>query len=157
MTRISKQTKFQIVRSILADIPVKYSSAAIREKILEAAINELPNEIRKIWDNPNTRNYVKLNHIGAKGFYAWVPSQDNDWKVPQSIVDMIEQAEQESKDRESLRLELKANIDSVLTVKQFQERFPDLVRYLPEDKKAAVNLPASTHIIDRLKIMGLKL
>lgn len=157
MTRLLKYHKSQLINNILADVPIKLTSAKIRDRMLEIAIDRLPREIRKIWDNPDTQGYVKLIHAGSHGIYGWIPAKEDDRDTPQEILDLIDEHNRESNQRDILRKELYSNFSSISTIKQFSERFPELVKYLPVQKEVVGNLPATTHLVDKLKTLGVDL
>lgn len=164
MTRLTKYQKSAIVDRVLADIPIKLTKASIADKLVQLAVDELPKEIRRIWDNEQTRPYVKLVHVGHGPVYTWVPGCDNrggaelfgdeKWK---SFKDLTMAHRAELNRRSELRIELEANFMSVKTRKQFIERFPELEKYLPDEEAPVNNPPATTHMIDKLRNLGLKL
>lgn len=145
----------------MADIPIKWKKTEIFESVFNQAVADLPSDVRKIWDNEKTRGYVRLIHAGHDSVYGWVPGYDEKNPLVGNCLENLKKdivsLKQEQKERSMMRRELEISFASIRTVKQFTERFPELVKYLPEEKKPIDNLPATTHMIDKLKEMGLKL
>lgn len=165
MTRLTQFQKTQMVNAIMRDIPVKHDPKLLKDKFLQTAIDALPPEIRKIWDNEKTRGFVNLDHVGVNGIYQWVPSERGSGSCEKkfskekwnALLDEMKAVKDEEQQRTNLRKEISANFSTIRTVKQFTEQFPELVKYLPDEKKPVGNLPMTTHMIDKIKEMGLKL
>ena len=164
MTRLTQYQKTLIVNAIMKDVPLKHDPKLLKDKFLQMAIDALPVEIRRIWDDEKTRGYINLNHDGFNGIYCWVPCERSSGsgeekfgkKQWEKFLTEVKAVKDEEKERSDLRNELSINLATVRTVKQFTDRFPELVKYLPDDEKPVINLPTTTHMIDKLKEMGLQ-
>lgn len=165
MTRLTVRDKDSIIRQIVADLPNNPFSEKIEQALNDAANEKLPTDIRKI-----DQNYINHVRFWFNGFVTSVPapvymnnSGSASWKQYfgekkwSEIEELCNARHKWNSDREVLKEQIKANVYSCSTEKQFTERFPDLVKYLPERRQSVANLPATNDFMERLKSEGLKL
>ncbi len=168
MTALSKYTKECIIRRIMADIPVDNIAQRAADAFLAAAVAALPPKVRAAYDDPETRNFINHARFGTNcgAIYGKAPAPIDTYSTSgwvafagQEAWDALMKAcadnRAQAQSRDKIKAELEANFASIRTVKQFQERFPELVKYLPPSQQPVANLPATTALIDTLRAAGL--
>jgi len=170
MNTLSKAVKDGMIRSIVADIPEEDFQAQGREFILEAVVAKLPPKVRAVWNDADLRPYIKTARIstGCNRISANVPWLDS-WADAENVKAVVGQETwntfldycasntRQIETRRELYRTLEANFASVRTRKQFIERFPELQKYLPEDRSSPANLPATNDLMERLKAAGFEM
>lgn len=156
--RLSSAVKKSIIDSIISDVPTTDFQAIAREELLAAAVETLPTKVRKVWDDPTTRCFVKLGSYWSNGLSAKVPSfSEHTVEPPPAAAEQFgRRASQNDAQKDTLkqlRAQISASLESVTTVKAFVERFPQFAAYAPNEAKVA-NLPATQALTDKLKLLG---
>lgn len=169
MASLSKHEKDRMIRSIMADIPRPDIEKLAAEEFCAAVDERLPEAIKKALKDPKAREYVNTQTVytdcGRVRFPCHAPCGHIyrlvDWE-PYAGEEAVKRlrdrcAEVRARDdaRSEMQAALAANFSGVRTVKQFEERFPELAKYLPA-KAVTANLPATSDLVDRLKAAGLK-
>jgi hypothetical protein len=165
MATLTKRDRERIIRSIMADIPSEDHRGEIQKRALEIAVSRLPEKVRAVWDDEKIRGYLNNTYVSLRYFgTVTVPTDARlEWDVtPRAafgdeglaeLSRMVEASNEEKKKRDALHDRLTVEIGAVRTDKQFRERLPDLVKYLPENV-VVKNLPATTDLMDTLKAAG---
>lgn len=169
MTRLVNEQRHRIRRAILADVPKTDYEEQIRRRALKLARDKMPAPAMRLWDDPATRGLLKTEacyfgyndtrrqyaaSVSLPGFADWHKKIIADPEIVELVVSSNTQADNRAK----LDAELRNNLASVGTHKAFAERWPELVKYLPDGSEAkAANLPATTALIDGLRAAGLEL
>jgi hypothetical protein len=165
MATLTKRDRERIILSIMADIPSEDHKDEIRKRALEIAVSRLPEKVRAVWDDEKIRGYLNNAYVSLRYFGAVAVPSDNgfNWDVaPKAVFGdeglaelsrMVEAFNEDEKKRDALHDRLTVEIGAVRTDKQFRERLPDLVKYLPENV-VVKNLPATTDLMDTLKAAG---
>lgn len=163
--KLTHDIRKQIVTAIMADIPYRTTASDAQDYLLELAENALPEQVRKLWKNSETKQYVNTYYFyymtvsaNLPGVYRNIGEHvdlfgEEAWK---KFTDMVEAICAETDERKQTAIDLTVNFTSIRTAKVFEERFPELVKYLPTKAEPVANLPATTNLMDKLKAMGLE-
>lgn len=163
--KLTHDIRKQIVTAIMADIPYRTTVSDAEDYLLELAENALPEQVRKLWKNSETKQYVSTYYFYYMTVSANLPGiyrnsgdhadlfGEEAWK---KFTDMAEAITAEKEERKQTVVDLTVNFASIRTAKVFGERFPELAKYLPVKAEPVANLPATTNLMDKLKAMGLE-
>lgn len=169
MTRLVNEQRNAIRRAILADVPKVDYDEKIRSRALKLAVCELPAAAKRIWDDPEARGLLKIEscyfgydnnrrQYAASASLPGFVSQHEAILEDEEIVGFVAASNTQADLRAKLNSELQNNLATVNTHEAFAERWPELVKYLPDGSEAKVaNLPATTQLLDDLKAAGLEL
>lgn len=160
MSRLNKYERDSIRRAVMSDVPEVDYASQMQSRGQAVAVEALPPEIRRIWANGKLRGYVKSFRIYLDCMSITVPGADDDGlsnriKSDPELVRLHELHDAQRETRQQLDRKLRYGFASISTTKQFAERFPELVKYLPAENQPVANLPASTDVMDALKAAGL--
>lgn len=164
MTTLTKSAKQHIVANILRDIPkIDYAKQVQELKQLDA-YNKMPEAVKKVFDDKETRHYLYLIHdheyvIGSFPYYGsrdYQPSLETRNKV-ESLLDL---AREQRNKLQLIENELIALFQGVTTVGKARKQFPEFAKYLPDDNIVAGVDPtkalSTTQLITRLEDLGWK-
>lgn len=169
MANLTKDIKNRMIRSIMADIPKPDIENLAKDEFVAAVEARLPDPIKKALADPKASEFIGQQRVSTRCgkiyFNCYGPNRYlyslDEW-VEYAGAEAVEKlrercAEVRARDeaRDTIRAELGANFSSVRTFKQFEERFPDLAKYLPR-LNVTTNLPATNDLIEKLKAAGLK-
>lgn len=168
MTRLVNEQRSCIRRAILAEVPKVDYAEKIKRKATSLAVFELPAAAKRLWEDSSTRSLLETHSIyfGFESRRNYVAScslpgfesRHEGIKADPEIVELCRLAEEQDDVFDKLEAELRNNLASVNTHEAFAERWPELVRFLPDGSEAKVaNLPATTALIDGLRAAGLEL
>lgn len=172
--RLTSTIRHQIVQAIEADVPnisnrcIKDLREKMEKRALAVAIEQLPEKVRAIYNDPNLRNYVNREYLYSCCVGYHLPSiihNEGSRTHPLRMViqedaefvsahDAYDKARATARD---LRNTLVANLNTCKTIKGFVDRFPELAKYAPRESQPIVNLPATTALMDSLKAAGLSI
>ena len=163
--RLTIHSKNHTIQNILEALPKVDNTNAMRQRAMEVAVARLPEAVREMYLDPATAEYINTEYVNTCCVGYNLPSSrtanyhdlsnaiknDEAWAALHSAHDNAKAA------RSNMKRELDASFRSITTDKQFKDRFPDLVKYLPISAAEVVtNLPATTSLMDYLKAAGLK-
>lgn len=165
--KLNKYQKENIARRIMADVPTVNYEEQAKDVLLKAAIDRLPPAVRRVYDNPETRCYVKHGRWTSGGMSFHLPFHSSEYLSANDLrregfpeealkeFSRLSAAHEQQRDkRRAMERTLLANFQSVGTAKSFAARFPQFAHYLPTDIQPAKNLPATTELFDALAGMG---
>ena len=163
--RMTVAIREDIQSSIVRDLPPAPDLQPVKDAVLANAVSRLPHPVRKLWDNPEMRNFVTTQSVwsGTGNIAVTVPASRDQLKTdilsPETI-DLLNAAGEgvikHRDERKALNKQLRKYLDSCSTVNVFCTRFPELAKYAPKEAPTP-NLPATTDLVDNLKAAGLKL
>ena len=158
---LNKTHKAEIVRDIMADIPVVDYSAQAQALLQAKAIDKMPAEVRVVYDNPELRRWLSTrfathaSYIGCSyivwqreslersggTLYAYRVSHNSGTEdqelvteVRGPLADLSRAAEEQWKARRSMEDKLKTVLAGIRTLKQAKTLLePELHKYLPEE------------------------
>lgn len=158
MTRLTTQIRNRIVSAVLADTPDTIAEDAnkLQAEIEEWAWSQLPAPCPE-----PLRPYIHLASVYmAEGeMYIQLPFgrvfgwDEQRQRVREEFGAKLKAIGARANARRALTDKLKASLNGCRTVKQLEERFPELAAYLPEPDTAA-QLPATTDLMDSLRAAG---
>lgn len=169
MTRLTKNDRRAVVDAIMAATPAVDYKTQIQAAVLAKAVASLPPVVRNLWQDSSTRPLLEVTHLYihwpeknyVKGRYSIadvaVPGFKDvveGFEEHEDIVFLREAAAAQADVRDDLERKLTASFADCTTVKTFEERFPDLVSYLPTGAQS-ISLPATTDLMDSLRGAGL--
>ena len=169
MTRLTNAIRDRIVGKIMADVPKVDRYQAIEKMIVDRAVSLLPDVMQPIWNNPQTRAYVRTTtcHVGSDRWSTAVtiPSMNNcsvridtlfqgETALRETVEQLVDDHIASIANRKALHRQLAAQVATVQTFKQFADVFPQFVQYLPAKPDAVKNLPATTDVMNRLTAAG---
>lgn len=165
--KLTKQMKEDFVYKALKDIPEIDHKEQWRSKVLKMAVDQLPDEIKNIWNKNEAKQYLNMKTVYLRDFscmgYVAVPMPESDnftsFLNDENLSELkkIHQLHADQRDkREKAKEILESAINSVNTLKQAKEALPQFIKYLPEETKKA-QLPAniSENFVNELGKCGL--
>jgi hypothetical protein len=170
--RLTQTNRWQIVNAIKADVPnisdrhIKDLQDLMEKRVRAIAIEQLPEKVRAIYNDPALREYVNTEYVYSCCVGYLLPSIAQDGlsrthPLRQAIeADPDFAAAHTAYDRakdmaRDIHNTLVANLNTCKTVKSFVERFPELAKYAPKENAPVQTLPATTALMDSLKAAGL--
>jgi hypothetical protein len=157
---LNKTHKAEIVKKIMADIPVIDHSAQAQALLQAKAVEKMPAEVRAIYGNPDMRHWLATryasHHTHLSGSYVFWQNKEGgagDWlyayrvnyndstedrelvtEVQGPLADLSRAAEAQWKARWSMEEKLEAMLRGIRTLKQAKTLLePELHKYLPEE------------------------
>lgn len=171
--RINNQHKQEFINSVMAKVPeIDYEQKA-RDLIMKIALESLPEPVRKIYDDPSTKDYVStvyssvvesLELNGRRrlcvsvrtpfvGEHVFSENSDGTKKVKVLIRKAIEQDNQ----RSELTQKLRCATNGVKNLKTLKDLLPEFIEFMPEEGKPTKNLPSVLGLKAEFEAAGLKL
>jgi hypothetical protein len=161
--KLLKYQKEAIVRSIMNDVPEVDYQELIQKEVTAWAVERLPANIKRIWDAPDSRSYLRTERyyferafIEAPGYWHTAANEDTDdakaLRAKISELKALEDAQDQA--RSELRSKVFAVVMSCNTHKQFIERLPEFEEYLPAEAAPSTNLPVVANIVANLTKAG---
>jgi hypothetical protein len=173
---LNKTHKANIVRDIMADIPVVDHTAQAQALLQAKAVEKMPAEVRAVYDNPELRRWLAVRfathaaHLGGANIiwqrerehgsgcslYAYRIHYNNAAEdrelvreVQGPLADLARAAEEQWKARTSMYEKLEAMLRGIRTLKQAKTLLePELHKYLPEEPpKEPKSAQASTALV----------
>ena len=158
--KLTKDIRRAFVRAALADVPSVDYREEIRAIALADAIEALPVVVRKVWDNPKTRPFIKMNYHYYHGVSVCIPTAREEWSREDSThkltpenqakVDKLAELDKaQSTLHENLRRKLETAAEACTTRKALVDLLPEFEKYLPVDEARAIkeNLPAVANVV----------
>lgn len=161
--KLTKTDKEAFVRAVMADVPAVDYNEVCRALCMAWAISNMPGEVRTAYER--FPDYFENRHLGTPYSLSdvWVPMSTGLDKSERAYVELMLELEKlavNAKRQQAkicdLRDKLKTSIACCNTLKQAQERLPELVSYLPADREntGIKNLPAVINPIAELTAAG---
>ena len=158
--KLTKYMREAFVNAAMNDVPtVDYETQLIKE-VVRASVDALPSNVRPVWKDESTKQYIKTIYRHYAGQSILVPGiEAGRWTgtnprpallaADKLLIDNLEaQCKAQAEQLTSLRAKLKGVAESCNTRKQLAEALPEFEKYLPADTPAACKtLPAITNIM----------
>lgn len=154
--KLNNTIRDAFVRAVMDDVPsVDYDELAAK-KVQDHAYQHLPPEIRKIYDKPAQRGYLKETHtctpsllrdvyaVTANPTYYWAKDVPNLWVELEALA---EQKAAQRAARDELKGKLQSVAYSVTTRKALEAALPEFAQYLPAEAVVSKNLPAVANVV----------
>lgn len=158
--RLTKDHKKAFVKAVMDDVPSIDYVEKVRELILADSIAQLPKGLQVFAKDPKTADLInsgwktierprdKDNRwVGSVGCTIkgnsdnYAPSK----KAQALLAEWLPKLTEQTDIRNKLERQLSTTIESCNTLKQAQEAFPELVKYLPSVAEKSLNLPAPVY------------
>ena len=164
--KLTKAIRDAFIRSAMNDVPSKQANGEqIRKLVLDDMVNRLPPAVRKVWDDSNTRSFIKTDYNTYNGVNVCYPAaeQCNSWNKPAlspeveaKVVALELEMKDDTQTRIALQSKIKAAAYGCTTRKQLVELLPEFEKYLPADEAKAtkVNLPAVANLVSEFTKAG---
>lgn len=153
--KLTKSDRESFVRAVVSDLPRTDYQAMMQDLIDKLSFERLPQALRDNWRL--CKPFVQCIYLyGPSGWcgsiYAYGEEELRGKEVTtvfpehtETITNIVLKAKQQASDVQNARYALVNAINACSTLKQAKERFPALVKYLPQDRKPAqtANVPAT--------------
>lgn len=135
--RLTKAMKEEIVSSILRDVPKIDHTDKIVALVQQYAYDSLPDELKAVpkailieYLDPGTVWESNLKYCIETSIHVITDKFKLDLKLYPELVKLIEEQKAAKEARNGLERTLVNNIYTISTVKQFEQRYPELTKYL---------------------------
>ncbi|CAB5151251.1 hypothetical protein UFOVP148_31 [uncultured Caudovirales phage] len=148
------------ISAVMQDVPSVNHTEEIRKLVNQDLINQLPPDVKKVWNNPDLRAYVcsTYSSFGTSKISVAHPTNEPDrWnrpnpKLTDKAQEQLTKLDTEQVSQTKLRRELEAKIKAVAyacnTRKQLADALPEFQKYLPEDREKAMRaLPVVANVV----------
>ena len=166
--RLTNDKRRAFVNAVIADVPKVDYKEQIRKLLLDAAVEMLPEPIRKIWDNPELRHYLGSNYIycfnvGVGVAYPRNIERESDFSI--GVLDAVDNLDtldtNQNEKIEELKTKLTSLVNGCSTLKQLKLAVPELEKYMPADNQLSLShtnrsLPVVTNVMADLAKAGWK-
>jgi hypothetical protein len=154
--KLSNYHRQTFVDAVMNDVPyIEYSEQA-RTLICAEAASQLPAEIKKIYDNKESRGWlVASTHVTTPKNLSSVCAVANDYYAPSpelqaTLEELSRLAGVQDDARSNLRAQVKATIAACSTRAKALKVMPEFEKYLPSDDSTTSNLPAVANLAAEL-------
>jgi hypothetical protein len=156
MAKISKALAESIVNKVLDKLQKKENeyNREFLDKAVEYYVSKVPADVMKVFNDPKCFSYINrttnfyLSGMGFNSLYldvkTKVPNRQEsllptaaEAKVLQKLYDKLIDTRQKIK---QTKIELTATLLGLGTTKRIAEQLPDLIPYLPDDKKNSMGI-----------------
>lgn len=135
--RLTKAMKEEIVSSILRDVPKVDHTDKIVALVQQYAYDSLPDELKSVPKEILTK-YLSygivwdscLDYCIGTSFHVITDKFRLELELYPELVKLVEEQKVAKQARNELKRTLINNIYAISTVKQFEQRYPELVKYL---------------------------
>ncbi len=158
--KLTKHMRDAFVSAVMNDVPVDDCEERLRKEVMRASLAALPNNVRSVWMDDETRPYLKTIYRHYAGQSICVPGiEGGRWtgtdpipslfSLDKLLIDnLAAQCKAQAEYHSSLKQRLKNIADSSNTRKQLLEALPEFEKYLPADTPTACKtLPAIANIV----------
>lgn len=156
--KLTKLMRSSFVNAVMADVPQTDYQELVIKAIQKEAMANMPADVRKLWDDPDMQNWVRIEHKYNRLASVPVPS-DGGFKLSQKLNEEITAwiaADQEQKNTlDKLRGNTARLADSCATREALVKMLPEFEKYMPADEETACKtLPAVTNIMESFVAAG---
>jgi hypothetical protein len=162
--RLTKYDKEIFVKAVMRDIPSIDFSAQAHALVLADIEARMPEELKALKDDPRIEPYLHYECVWLRNFdnvCAIAPRnfcvrEETTPELYAALKELNERLVEQSTARAHIHNKLFAVINSCSTLKQAQERLPEFLDYLPQDRESmgTSDLPAITGLVIDLTAMG---
>lgn len=161
--KLTEHNRNSICRSIMNDVPQPEYYEEARKALVDAALAQLPEQIRVMWNNAETQPYVSVTSVPCYGIgcithIPWPSNKGLDTDDLGSCVrDKLHALEKAKDEFDELKKRVRANLSSCTTENSLRKRFPEFKKYIDMEFGAegtSKNLPATNNLITDLMRLG---
>jgi hypothetical protein len=150
--KLSKYQKQAFVSAVMDDLPDR-DHAELKAQAQAALVDAMSPECRALYEkNPKAVRDSCINSLGARYGYStdYLIIGDADTK------EILKPFQERAKVRREFRTKLENTVSGLNSLKQLQETFPELTKYMPAEASKTPNLPAVSGIMEALEALGWK-
>lgn len=135
--RLTTSMRDAFIRAAMDDVPSVDYQEEIRKLVMDDAISQLPESIKKIYKDPKTKDFVYTGYTHQM-VTVYVPMEKNKEYVPsekvkERLVEIKALEREQQNSRTELRQKLKGVAYGCNTRKQLLELLPEFEKYLPSE------------------------
>lgn len=160
--KLTNHLRNVILEKIMAGLPPEIDYMEQAQQVIWAdSICQLPTELQSaVNSNSEVKNYLEVKSyiripgcscLDLRSFGHYYPTEETIKQIQELHSKHAEQRDS----RRSIEQKLRTILDSVNTVKQFTEGFPEFAQYVPKPEEPIRNLPSAS-ILNELNAMGWK-
>lgn len=141
--KLTNYIRDAFITSVLEDVPHIDYDQQIEDGILKAFVDALPPAVRRMWDDPATRDYVNLEQLRLNRTWHYVPAMraDDSPALPEAksaeVKRLIELRDAQSEKFDTLKAKLRSVVYGCNTRKQLVDALPEFEKYLPGAEQQA--------------------
>lgn len=161
---LTKSHKQAFVRAVMNDVPRTDYAQQLRDKIEAIIVRNLPKEIQEIRKNGKLVHHLEGKTIYALGVNFYLRGTVESYGEPSlmqfatesewsELVEWSRLMKEQDRNRTVLERDLTGSVEGVRTLKQLQNLFPEMVKYMPSQIERTNNLPA-TNVVSALVQAG---
>lgn len=155
--RLTKDHKKAFVKAVMDDVPSVDYAEKIRALILADSISQLPKGLQEFAKDPKTADLINSswktierprdeNNRWMGSIGCTIKGTNDSYaiskKAQATLDDWMPKFTEQERTLNDLNNKLSSTIESCNTLKQAQEAFPELKKYLPKVADKGLNLPA---------------
>lgn len=153
--KLTNYLRDAFINAAMQDVPAVDYDAQIRKMLTDGAVSTLPPKIRKIYEDPSTREYVRVSELGYKFKYISVPGLGMLPPEAAGKYDALSALKTaQTKQRNDLMDKLRSVAYSATTRKKLAEMLPEFAKYLPAEEVKSENLPAISNVVAEFSKAG---
>lgn len=161
--RLTNDKREAIVRAVIGEVPKEDYHTKIADRIKKLNVLFLPPKVKEIANDPKLFVWLHTRYLylGRSSYLIYFPYQDisfseyeNKFKGDPKIKEWLKKQIEQDDKLHDLRKRVKTQIWTVNTSKQLADRFPEFVKYLPQELTYTPNLPADNTLITDLVKAG---
>lgn len=162
--RLTNDMRDTFVEAVMRDIPNKENPGEEARKLVQAAyIEKLPKSVRAVYENAETRGFLKTARPDNQPRSAWwslyggdiVPYDQLPAALRSKVEKLLAKASEQEKQRTEMRRRVRTAAYACTTRKQLVERFPEFEKWVPGAPVSATeNLPADASLVADLVKLG---
>lgn len=161
--RLTNDKREAIVRAVIGGVPKEDYDTKIADRVKKLNMLFLPTKVKAVASDPELFTWLHTRYINlGRSFhsvylpYEGIPFSEYEkkFKEDSKIKEWLKKKVEQENNIDDLRKRVKTQIGTVNTSKQLAERFPEFVKYLPQELTYTPNLPADNTLITDLVKAG---
>lgn len=168
--RLTETHRAAFVRAVMDDVPTPNTREQVQKLVNEDMRQVLPAQIVSLMNNATYKGYLswvsmslsrtveidgKSRNIVGLGSVSVIAGYQPGATVDKKIHDLVLAGYKALCEREEMQATLRRAIKGCSTLKQAQDMFPELAKYLPSgDDQKTLNLPAASNVVADLTKLG---
>lgn len=163
--KLTEHNRNSICRSIMNDVPQPEYYEVMLRALVDAAVDLLPDEVKKLWYDPELRSFVNTASIycDSIGYVKGVPWSDDSitfddfGPAAPALMDKVRELEDIKVECEAAERRVRAALKGCSTVNTLRKRYPEFKKYIDMEfgkGSNSENPPAETNLITDLMKLG---
>lgn len=146
--KLTNAMKDSIINAVMQDTPHEYSYEQALSDATLVAVSTLPKEVKALWENKATRNFVATRHYSR--IQGYLPITDKNPKIDA----IAERSESSHRKRNELKSHVRNVVYQFSTDTQMRQAIPELDKYIPKPMPKIKQLPVVNGLIAELTKAG---